>query len=275
MRSDDFNRQKEKIREKMSKIKYKILIMSGKGGVGKSTVAVNLSIALALKGKKVGLLDADITGYSIPKLLSVNSEKLYSTDEGILPIETSLGIKVASAGFLVEDQEAPIIWRGPLKASLIREFLSDVIWGELDYLIIDLPPGTGDEPLSIAQDVPDVNGAIIVTIPSDLSQIVVRRSINFAKVLKIPVIGIIENMSGFVCPNCGAYINVFSKDGSSKISKEMNVPLLGSVPLDPRISESGDKGVPFMLQYRDSVFSKAFGEIVEKVEEFLYGGGKQ
>ncbi len=271
MRNEDIIKQKEKINERMSKIKNKIIVMSGKGGVGKSTVSVNLALSFALKGYKVGLLDADITGYSIPKLLNLTSEKLYNADEGILPAETTMGIKVASAGFLVENEEVPIIWRGPLKVSLIREFLSSIIWGDLDYLVIDLPPGTSDEPLSIAQDIPDINGAVIVTIPSDLSQKVVRRAVNFAKALNMPVIGIIENMSGFVCPHCGARVDVFSKGGGEKIAKDLNIPLLGKIPLDPRVAESGDSGIPFILTHKDSEVSKAFMEIVEKIENFLKG----
>lgn len=271
MRNEDIVKQKEKINERMGKIKNKIVVMSGKGGVGKSTVAVNLAFSFALKGYKVGLLDADITGYSVPKLLNLTSERLYNADEGILPAETNMGVKVASAGFLVENEEAPIIWRGPLKVSLIREFLSSIIWGELDYLIIDLPPGTSDEPLSIAQDIPDISGAVIVTIPSDLSQKVVRRAVNFAKALNMPVIGIIENMSGFVCPYCGARVDVFSKGGGEKIAKDLHISLLGKIPLDPRVSESGDSGVPFILAHKDSEVSKAFMEIVDKIENFLKG----
>lgn len=272
MRNEDIIKQRDKIKERMSKIKNKIVVMSGKGGVGKSTVAVNLALSFNLKGYKVGLLDADITGYSVPKLLNLSSEKLYNTDEGILPAETTMGIKVASAGFLTESEETPIIWRGPLKASLIKEFLSSIIWGDLDYLIIDLPPGTGDEPLSIAQDIPDISGAVIVTIPSDLSQRVVRRAVNFARLLNMPIIGIIENMSGFVCPHCGARVDIFNSGGGEKIAKDLNVPLLGKIPLDPRVAESGDNGIPFILTHKDSEVSKSFMEIVEKIENFLKGG---
>ncbi len=272
MRNEDIIKQRDKIKERMSKIKNKIVVMSGKGGVGKSTVAVNLALSFNLKGYKVGLLDADITGYSVPKLLNLSSEKLYNTDEGILPAETTMGIKVASAGFLTESEETPIIWRGPLKASLIKEFLSSIIWGDLDYLIIDLPPGTGDEPLSIAQDIPDISGAVIVTIPSDLSQRVVRRAVNFARLLNMPIIGIIENMSGFVCPHCGARVDIFNSGGGEKIAKDLNVPLLGKIPLDPRVSEIGDNGIPFILAHKDSEVSKSFMEIVEKIENFLKGG---
>lgn len=272
MRNEDIIKQRDKIKERMSKIKNKIVVMSGKGGFGKSTVAVNLALSFNLKGYKVGLLDADITGYSVPKLLNLSSEKLYNTDEGILPAETTMGIKVASAGFLTESEETPIIWRGPLKASLIKEFLSSIIWGDLDYLIIDLPPGTGDEPLSIAQDIPDISGAVIVTIPSDLSQRVVRRAVNFARLLNMPIIGIIENMSGFVCPHCGARVDIFNSGGGEKIAKDLNVPLLGKIPLDPRVAESGDNGIPFILAHKDSEVSKSFMEIVEKIENFLKGG---
>jgi ATP-binding protein involved in chromosome partitioning len=273
MRSEDFNKEKERLRERMSKIKHKIVVLSGKGGVGKSTFSANLSIAFAVKGYegKVGVLDADIHGYSIPKLFNITSERLYQADEGIIPVEGPLGIKVASAGFLVQDEDSPIIWRGPLKAQLIRQFLSDIIWGELEYLIIDLPPGTGDEPLSIAQELPDPDGAIIVTIPSELSERVVRRSVNFAKALNLPVIGIVENMSGFVCPHCGTRVDILGSGAGEKIAKDLKVPFLGKIPLDPRISESGDKGVPFILEDKNSEIAKIFLDITDKIENFVRG----
>jgi len=252
-------------------IKHKIIVMSGKGGVGKSTFSANLAIAFALKGyeNKVGILDADIHGYSIPKLFNMNSEKMYQYDEGIIPASGPLGIKVASAGFLVKDEDSPIIWRGPLKAQLIRQFISDIAWGDLEFLIIDLPPGTGDEPLSIAQELPNPDGAIIVTIPSKVSEKVVRRSVNFAKALNLPVIGIVENMSGFLCPYCGKRVDIFGSGGGESIARDLGVPFLGKIPLDVRISESGDVGHPFLLEDKDSEISKSFLDIVEKIENFV------
>jgi ATP-binding protein involved in chromosome partitioning len=171
--------------------------------------------------------------------------------------------------FLLPDENAPVIWRGPLKMTAIRQFLSDIVWGDLDILLIDLPPGTGDEPLSIAQLLPDIDGVIIVTIPSEVSQIVVKKAVTFARRLGMPIIGIIENMSGFVCPNCGAKVDIFQSGGGKKIAEELSIQALGSIPIDQKISEASDEGTPFIVKYPDSPASKAFMEIVKKVEEFL------
>jgi ATP-binding protein involved in chromosome partitioning len=204
--------QEQKLKLKLSKIKHKIAVISGKGGVGKSTVTANLAMAFAMQGHrdKVGVLDADIHGPCIPKMLGLKGQTLIGGPGGMLfPVTGKLGIKVVSMDFLLPNDEAPVIWRGPLKMKIIQQFLSDVTWGDLDYLLVDLPPGTGDEPLSVIQLIPDMDGVIIVTMPSEVSEAVVKKSVSFAKQVGIPVIGIIENMSGFVCPECGAKIDVF------------------------------------------------------------------
>jgi len=263
--------QMEKLKGRMEKIKHKIAIISGKGGVGKSTVTVNLAVAFAVHGhaNRVGILDADIHGPSVPKILGLTGQRLQAGPPGIFPVLGSLGIKVVSMDFLLPDENAPVIWRGPLKMTAIRQFLSDIIWGELDILLIDLPPGTGDEPLSVAQFLPELDGVIIVTIPSEVSQMVVKKAVTFARRLGMPIIGVIENMSGFVCPNCGMKVEIFQSGGGTKIAEELAVPFLGSIPIDQKISEASDKGTPFIVEYGDSPASKAFMGIVKKVEAFL------
>lgn len=260
--------QRRLLRIRMRKIKHKVAVISGKGGVGKSTITANLAIAFAMNGYKVGILDADIHGPSIPKMLGLSGSRLEVGPPGIFPAIGPFGIRVVSMDFLLPDVDSPVIWRGPLKMAAIRQFLSDIVWGELDLLLIDLPPGTGDEPLSVAQLLPEMDGVIIVTIPSEVSQIVVKKAVNFAKALGLPIIGVIENMSGFICPNCGARIDIFRFGGGEKISEEMGIQFLGRIPVDQRICEDSDEGKPFIAEYRDSS-SKAFMEIVKKIEEFL------
>jgi len=259
----------EKIKTRMSKIKHKIAIISGKGGVGKTVITVNLAAAFASKGYTVGVLDADIHGPCVPKMLGIPNKKLVAGPPGIFPAVGPLDIRVVSMDFLLPSEETPVIWRGPLKMAAIKQFLSDIVWGSLDYLLIDLPPGTGDEPLSVMQLLPDMDGTIIVTIPSQVSQRVVKKAVSFSRQLGIPVIGIIENMSGFTCPKCGAEIDIFKVGGGLKIALELNVPYLGKIPLDPRICEDSDEGKPFVINHADSPAAKAFMEIVEKIEEWL------
>jgi ATP-binding protein involved in chromosome partitioning len=247
-------------------IKHRLVVMSGKGGVGKSTVASNLAIALSLKGYEVGLLDADIHGPSIPKMLGLGGRKITGGDDGLLPVFSMPNLIVMSIGFLLREDDAPVIWRGPLKMGAIRQFLEEVKWGDLDYLIVDLPPGTGDEPLSIAQLMPE-SDAIIVTTPQDVALLSVRKSINFAKTLKMKIVGIVENMSGLACPHCGKKINLFKTGGGEKAALDFSIPFLGRIPIDPRIVEEGDKGIPFILSQDDSTVVKAFNQIVEKIEK--------
>jgi ATP-binding protein involved in chromosome partitioning len=263
--------QEKKLRARMSKIRHKVGVISGKGGVGKSTITVNLAVAFAAHGhaKKVGILDADIHGPSVPKMIGLAGQKLQAGPTGVFPILGPMATKVVSIDFLLPDENAPVIWRGPLKMTAIRQFLSDIDWGDLDILFIDLPPGTGDEPLSIAQLLPEIDGVIIVTIPSVVSQVVVKKAVTFARRLGMPIVGVIENMSGFVCPNCKAKVDIFQSGGGRKIAKESDIPFLGSIPIDQKISEDSDKGLPFIIEQADSPTSKAFMEIVRKVEAFL------
>jgi ATP-binding protein involved in chromosome partitioning len=264
--------QEQRLRLKMSKIKHKIAVISGKGGVGKSTVTVNLAVAFALQGHtdKVGVLDADIHGPCVPKMLGLKGQKLIGGPAGMLfPVTGQHGIKVVSMDFLLPSDEAPVIWRGPLKMRVIQQFLSDIAWGELDFLFVDLPPGTGDEPLSVMQLIPDIDGVIIVTMPSEVSQAVVKKAISFAKQLGVPIIGIIENMSGFVCPECGAELDIFKTGGGKRIAKDLSVPYLGKIPIDPAICVDSDRGIPFVAENPASPAVKAFAEIVMKIKQFL------
>lgn len=271
-REKEYEEQQNRIKAGMAKIKYKIVVLSGKGGVGKSTVAVNLAMALAWKGRPnlVGILDADITGPSIPKIIGVRKQHLASVgSSGIYPAMAPLGIKVVSMDFLLPSDETPVIWRGPMKSIAIRQFLSDVVWGRLEFLVVDLPPGTGDEALSIMQSISDIDGVVIVTIPSEVSQIVVKKAVTFTRQLNAPVMGVLENMSGFVCPKCGSETDVFQSGGGQKISDDLHIPFLGKIPLDPRICMDADKGMPFIVEHADSPAAKAFMEVVNKIEEFL------
>ena len=263
--------QDQKVRERMNKIRHKIAVISGKGGVGKSTVTVNLAMAFAVHGhvNHVGILDADIHGPSVPKMLGIAGQRLQVGPLGAFPASGPLGIKVVSMDFLLPDENSPVIWRGPLKMTAIRQFLSDIAWGDLDVLLIDLPPGTGDEPLSVAQLLPEMDGVVIVTIPSEVSQIVVKKSAFFARQVGMPIIGIVENMSGFVCPKCGSKADIFQSGGGRKIAEELRIPFLGSIPIDQSVCQDADRGTPFILEHVDSPASKSFMEIVEKIEDFL------
>ena len=264
----DQSAESQKLKDRMGKIKHKIAIISGKGGVGKSTVTVNLAVAFAQKGFKVGVLDADIHGPSVPKLLGLDGQHVKTGPPGAFPVDGPLGMKVMSIDFFLPE-EAPTIWRGPLKMRAIRQFLSDIVWGELDFLFIDLPPGTGDEPLSIAQLLPEMDGVVIVTMPTGLSSSVVKKAITFAERLNMPIIGVVENMSGFICPHCGQKTEIFQSGGGKKMAQESGVPFLGSIPIDPSISVDSDKGRPFLMVHKDSNVAKVFMEIVQKVEEHV------
>jgi ATP-binding protein involved in chromosome partitioning len=260
----------EKFKERMSKIKHKIAVISGKGGVGKSTITVNLATAFALKGSRVGILDADIHGPTVPRLLGLEGSQVQTTAMGALPVDGPLKMKVMSIDFFMAEQ-MPTIWRGPLKMRAIRQLLGEIVWGDLDFLFIDLPPGTGDEPLSIAQLLPDLDGVVIVTMPSDLSSSIVKKAVTFAQRLKLPIIGVVENMSGFVCPHCNEKIEIFSSGGGKKMAQEQGVPFLGSIPIDPKVGADSDKGAPFIISHKDSAAAKAFMEIVSKIVVYLEG----
>ncbi|MCE5266002.1 MAG: P-loop NTPase [Deltaproteobacteria bacterium] len=263
----------EALKSRLSVIKHKILVLSGKGGVGKSTVAVNLSVALAMAGMKVGLLDVDFHGPSVPTLLHLQGELLKSHDDGgIMPLVTEDGLRVISLGFALGSSDEAVIWRGPMKMGVIKQLLADTQWGELDYLVVDFPPGTGDEPLSVAQLIPDSDGAVIVTTPQDLSLQDVRKSINFCRHLNIPVLGVIENMSGLLCPHCGKTVEVFKSGGGEAMAREMGVPFLGRIPIDPRIVETSDQGEPFVRRYADTEAAAAFVRAIQPVLQLERSG---
>ncbi|RCV63476.1 Chromosome partitioning ATPase, Mrp family, contains Fe-S cluster [Methanophagales archaeon] len=255
---------------KVSKIKHKIMVMSGKGGVGKTTVSANLAFSLAMSGLDVGLMDADIHGPDIPKILGIEDKRPEVSEDKMSPILVTPRLKAISIGFLLPNRDSSIIWRGPMKMNAIRQFISDVDWGELDYMIVDLPPGTGDEPLSVVQLMKEVDGAIIVTTPQDLALLDSRKAVDFSNVVHVPVIGIVENMSGFVCPHCGKETNIFKYGGGERSASELGVPFLGRVPLDPMMVEAADSGTPFVLQ-KESKVKGAFEQIVANVRAFVEG----
>ena len=264
---NEAERQAEELalRGRMEKIGQKLLVLSGKGGVGKSTVAANLAVALAQAGKKAGLLDVDVHGPSIPKLLGLEGHQIVGSADGMLPVRMSTNLAVMSIGFLVGDERTPVIWRGPMKHGVIRQFLKDVAWGELDYLVVDSPPGTGDEPMSAAQLVGAPAGAVIVTTPQDVAVADVRRCISFCNSLSLPVVAIVENMSGYVCPKCGEKIDLFKTGGGRSLAEETNVPFLGSIPVDPAIVIAGDAGQPFADPKGQTAAGQAFAGIVQAI----------
>lgn len=261
--------EEKKINENLKKIKHKIAILSGKGGVGKSTVTANLAYALSTKGYHVGILDSDFHGPSIPKLFGIEDEKPHTTTNGFKPIPASPNLKIMSVGFLLQTKDSPIIWRGPLKMSIAKQFIGNVEWGKLDYLLIDLPPGTGDEPLTIAQLIPDLDGAIIVTTPQDIALISVKKSINFVKKMNIPILGIIENMSGFTCPHCNKTSNIFKTGGAKKTATEYTIPFFGYIPIDPDIVTTGDNGTPFLEKNNTSKAAKTYSDIITKIDNHI------
>lgn len=257
-----FEEEEKKIKEVISIIKHRIAVLSGKGGVGKTTVSVNLAYAFKSSGYLTGILDADVTGPNVAKMLNIQSDLIY-LDEKIIPFE-KLGVKMISAASILEKGQ-PLIWHGPLRSKLINQFLADVDWGVLDYLIADLPPGTGDEIITIGQEmIPDF--AVIITTPQEVSVIDAERAINMAKQLGIPTIGVIENMSGFVCPHCKSEIDIFGFGSGRKLAEENDVHFLGSIPIDIQTRIQGDKGEPIFVEMPDSEVSNAFKEIANKIE---------
>ena len=259
----------ENEKQKPLKTRRTIMVMSGKGGVGKSTVSVNLAIALAAKGLRVGLVDVDIHGPSVPTMLNLPNVTVMQGADGIQPVVLGdlYNLEVMSLGFLLHNADDPVVWRGPLKNSLIEQFLNDVAWGPLDYLIVDCPPGTGDEPLSVAQQLKSKAEAVLVTTPQDVSTVDVARSINFCRQMELPVLGIVENMSGFVCPHCHTTTDIFRSGGGSALATRYDVPFLGSLPLDPSIGISGDAGMPYIQRFADSPIADTYRKIAENLHE--------
>ncbi|MCI5119654.1 MAG: ATP-binding protein [Candidatus Electrothrix sp. AUS4] len=255
------------ITRSLGKIKNKILVMSGKGGVGKSTVAVNLALGLAKKGHKVGLMDVDLHGPDICRMLELTGslKPPESANALIPPLVYNDNVKVVSLEYMMRDRDEAIIWRGPLKIQAIRQFVADMDWGELDYLVVDAPPGTGDEPLSVAQTIPNVQ-AVVVTTPQAVALADVRKSINFCKTVEMPIVGVVENMSGFICPHCEQTVDIFSSGGGEKTARDFELPFLGKVPMDPRVVIGGDSGKPYLSSDEDSPAVKAFTAVVEAVE---------
>ena len=261
---DNHNLDK-KLKENMSKIKHKLLVLSNKGGVGKSSIAINLACSLSENSFKAGILDVDLHGPSVAKMLGFEGEKLQGSPEGIIPISISSTLIAVSMASLIENSDSPLIWRGPLKAMAIKQFLGEVQWGNLDYLIVDSPPGTGDEPLSICQLIPELDGGVIVTTPQEVALLDSRKCVNFLKNLKIPILGIIENMSELKCPHCGKNIDLFKSGGGEKAAKEFNLPFLGKIPIDINMVNSTDEGKPYIFQYKDSETAQAFNKVVELI----------
>jgi ATP-binding protein involved in chromosome partitioning len=257
------------VNKRMNEIKHKLIIGSNKGGVGKSTVTTNLAIALQESGYSVGLADADLHGPNIPKLLQAENVRLKSTDVGIDPYETSNGLKVASLGFLIEDPNMHIAWRDAVKYDFIIELLGNINWGPLDYLLFDLPPGTGNEQITIIDFIGEVDGAVVVTTPQDLAILDARKMISFSRDSNVPIVGVIENMSTMSCPHCDKDIDVFKKGGGQKLAEELVLPYLGSIPLDGDIVANSDSGQPVVLSRPDSSAAKAFMKLAENCHKFL------
>ena len=247
-------------------VKHVILVLSGKGGVGKSTVAVNLAYALSSHGYNTGILDLDLHGPTVPKMLGIENHKLQTMDNKIEPVRVTGTLAAVSMAFLLPDTSTPVIWRGPMKMSAISQFLTDVNWGPLDFLVVDLPPGTGDEALTIAQLAPNLRGAVIVTTPQEVATLETSKAVRFVEKLDIPVIGVVENMSGMVCPHCQAEIDVFGRGGGKKMAEDLGVPYLGAIPLDIEMRQAGDAGRPAVIRRggEDPTW-KAVNEVMENL----------
>ncbi len=259
---------------RMCRIRHKVMVLSGKGGVGKSTVAVNLAAGLAMAGKRVGIIDIDIHGPSVPKLLNIENARIPAEGESLRPVEVDCGpgtLSAMSIGFLLRERDDAVLWRGPRKFGVINQFLKDVDWGELDYLVVDSPPGTGDEPMAVAQLIDDADGAVVVTTPQDLAVQDVRRCITFCRQMSLPVLGVVENMSGYSCPSCGETVGIFGADGGRVMAEEMGVPFLGSVPIAPEVVLAGDSGTPIVRAKSHSETAKAFTRIVRSLLETAPG----
>ena len=250
-------------------VKHVILVLSGKGGVGKSTVSINLASALSAHGRKVGLLDLDIHGPNIPKMLGIEDQRPAVLAHSLEPVHVTGTLAVMSMAFLLPDTSTPVVWRGPMKMAVIQQFLNEVKWGSLDYLVGDLPPGTGDEALSIVQQAPNLRGAVIVTTPQDVAVLDAVKAIKFIEKLDLPVIGIIENMSGMICPHCGDTIDLFGRGGGEKAAHDLGIPYLGSIPLDPEMVKAGDEGRPYILRHADSPTWRAVDAVMENLVKIV------
>jgi len=253
-------------RRKMNNYKYKIIVLSGKGGVGKSFVSSMLALGLASRGRRVAVLDADVHGSSIPMLLGVQGERHYASEKGeIIPVNGPLGLKIVAINLMLDTPELPVVWRGPLVGRAIIELSARVDWGEGDYLIVDLPPGTGDAAITIAQVIPSITGAILVTAPNALSETIVSKAANFASSLHIKLLGIIENMSYFKCPHCGRITSIMGRNSGERLAAKYGTTILGKLPLDPSVNEAVDSGIPYLLYKPEGEVSKIMIEIADKV----------
>ncbi len=261
-------------RERLSETKHKIMVLSGKGGVGKTFVSSMLALALATKGYRVALLDADIHGSSIPTMLGMIGERLYASEKGIEPAQGPLGVKVVAINLMLDTPDTPVVWRGPLVSKAITELLAKVNWGSNDYLIIDLPPGTGDEAITIIQVIKDLDGAIVVTAPSILSEVIVAKAINFVLKNNVKLLGIVENMSYFRCPKCGEIYYLLGKSTGEELAAKYGTELLAKIPLDPYIGEALDKAVPYLLAYLDADAAKALQSLADKIIEKTKGSSE-
>ena len=259
--------QEQSVKETLAQIKHKFLVMSGKGGVGKTSVSVNLAMALAEKGYRVGIMDVDVHGPDVPRMLGLTG-LLTGDGKKLSPMRYSDNLAAISIEGLMPDKDSAVIWRGPLKHSAITQFVSDVDWGPLDFLIVDSPPGTGDEPMSVAQTIPDAQ-AIIVTTPQEVALSDVRKSINFCNKVQISVFGLIENMSGYVCPHCGEAIDLFGSGGGEKTAQQFGLTFLGRIPFEPNLVKAGDAGQSYMRAYADSAVTKALDQIVDRMGDLV------
>ncbi|AMH95127.1 cell division ATPase MinD [methanogenic archaeon ISO4-H5] len=254
----------------LENIKHVIIVISGKGGVGKSTVSANIAETLSMQGYQTGIMDVDITGPNIPKMFHVEDEKLSVDDNRLLvPVDVPPSLKLVSMAFLLPSKDSALTWRGPVRSSAVQQFIEDVNWGPLDYLIIDMPPGTGDEALSIIQLIPKADGTVIVTTPQEVSLLDARKTVTFSSIANIPIIGIVENMSGFVCPHCGEVTNIFKSGGGEDAANQLGIQFLGRIPLEAGVVNSGDKGMPVVIAEPDSASAKAFKSVVAKIVDTI------
>jgi Mrp family chromosome partitioning ATPase len=265
--TDPKEQEEQRLHERMAQIRRRLVVVSGKGGVGKSTAAANLAVSLASQGHNVGLLDVDIHGPSIPKLLGCETASPGSDGQSILPVTVRSRLALMSIGFLIGSRTDAVIWRGPMKYKVIRQFLCDVAWGDLDYLVIDCPPGTGDEPLSVAQLIGRPAAAVVVTTPQELAVADVRRCVTFCQTAELPIAGVLENMSGYVCPQCGNHADLFGAGGGERLAEEMSIPFLGRIPIDPRVVGCGDTGSCLLDSHPESPATQSYLELARRLHE--------